>query len=295
VENPKRSDGWEKNLKLLSGWACVAFAARCAQRVLPLYADYEKTFNPRYSNTRIQQIQNAIAITLEAAETGGASTSLKNEEFSSSIAAIIDARNFIRPKPDTESASIQFYGHAAAHQAIQVAHAAVEAIKCVFSNSDKYSAHAAAAATFSQSASGAGEQAENRRKVSNTADKSFLTAAQIGDALMRDAMWQDYEILFRFFSKSQPDKNVRVEVAKLGMLWGKAMPHWLGRIQSIQEEDQFESNSTLEVFLEPGSASKETIQRVFEAISKLHIASGGRGLEFRADDEFVFARERVGA
>jgi hypothetical protein len=122
-----------------------------------------------------------------------------------------------------------------------------------------------------------------------------LTAAQIGDALMRDAMWQDYEILFRFFSKSQPDKNVRVEVAKLGMLWGKAMPHWLGRIQSIQEEDQFESNSTLEVFLEPGSASKETIQRVFEAISKLHIASGGRGLEFRADDEFVFARERVGA
>jgi len=108
-------------------------------------------------------------------------------------------------------------------------------------------------------------------------------------------MWQDYEILFQNFPKSQPDTNVRVEVAKLGMLWGKAIPHWLGRIQKLLEEDQFESNSTLEVFLEPGNASKETIQRVFEAISKLHIASGGTGLEFRADDEFVFARETVGA
>ena len=110
-------------------------------------------------------------------------------------------------------------------------------------------------------------------------------------------MWRDFETLLQFFPKKHPDtgKTIAVKVAKLGMLWGNPLPSWLTRIQNEKEEAQFESDATLEVFIEPGNASKETIQRVFEAISKLHIAAGGTGLEFRADDEFVFARERVGA
>jgi hypothetical protein len=77
MEKPNPANGWEKNLSKLSGWACVAFAARCAQRVLPLYSSYETNFPSDYSRNRIQQIQNGIAIILEAAETAGASTSLK--------------------------------------------------------------------------------------------------------------------------------------------------------------------------------------------------------------------------
>lgn len=41
----------------------------------------------------------------------------------------------------------------------------------------------------------------------------------------------------------------------------------------------------IEVFLDPGNASKETIQGVFEALSDLHRAAGGIGLDFRMAGE----------
>jgi RNA polymerase sigma factor (sigma-70 family) len=50
---------------------------------------------------------------------------------------------------------------------------------------------------------------------------------------------------------------------------------------------------SLEVFIEPGNASKETIQEVLEALSDLHREAGGLGLEFSVDGLFVMAREEV--
>ncbi len=45
------------------------------------------------------------------------------------------------------------------------------------------------------------------------------------------------------------------------------------------------------VWIDPGNASKQTIQDVLEALSDLHIAAGGLGLEFVADDTHVLVME----
>ncbi|MFA5239506.1 MAG: cyanophycin synthetase [Phycisphaerae bacterium] len=51
--------------------------------------------------------------------------------------------------------------------------------------------------------------------------------------------------------------------------------------------------SGLKVYIDPGNASKETLQEVFEAISGLHIAAGGLGLEFVNDNNFIYTTEKV--
>lgn len=41
--------------------------------------------------------------------------------------------------------------------------------------------------------------------------------------------------------------------------------------------------------MEPGDACVETITEVFESLSKLHIAAGGKGLKFEADGMTIMA------
>ncbi|MCP4257128.1 MAG: hypothetical protein GY774_06330 [Planctomycetes bacterium] len=53
----------------------------------------------------------------------------------------------------------------------------------------------------------------------------------------------------------------------------------------------FYKQPPLEIYIEPGYASKETIRAVFEAISDWHIASGGLGLEFSSDGYFMYVIE----
>jgi hypothetical protein len=49
----------------------------------------------------------------------------------------------------------------------------------------------------------------------------------------------------------------------------------------------------IELYIDPGDASKEAIQEVLESLSELHRAAGGLGLKFRADGLFVIATEEV--
>jgi hypothetical protein len=50
---------------------------------------------------------------------------------------------------------------------------------------------------------------------------------------------------------------------------------------------------SFEVFVDPGNASREEIQAVFTALSDLHRAAGGLGLEFHADGNTVLAVEEA--
>ena len=49
----------------------------------------------------------------------------------------------------------------------------------------------------------------------------------------------------------------------------------------------------IEVIIDPGDASKETIQSVLEALSELHRSAGGLGLHFRPEGLELFAVEEV--
>jgi hypothetical protein len=294
MEKPNPADGWEKNLRRLSGWACVAFAARCAQRVLPLLSSSDKgSASWNLSPNRAQQVQYIISLVLSAAETGGDAIAGGTDQFTASNTVIHSIRNewtHFGKANKIEHSSVDFYSFAAAHQSMEVAYAAVETIKRFLRRDPHYVAHAASAATFSQSASAAGEQAKTRQRISNTADREFLFAGQAGEALIRAQMWRDYEILLNFPDEDK-SKKTRIRFDQLGALWDKVKPSWF--VTEMQASDETAPDMALEVYVEPGNATKETIQRVFEAISKLHIASGGGGLEFRPDGDFISVRERV--
>jgi hypothetical protein len=180
MERPNRTDTWEKNLKKISPWGCVAFAARCAQRVLPLcnYQIGEEKISTR-------NLQNVIAIALEAAETGG--SIFAESEFFKAAGSVSQAQLLIaKDKDKIQSHSVGYYSQAAASQAITVVSAVIETVSRVIKNINDYSNHAAAAATFSESASAASAQAEARAKTKSAADKAILNAGQIGYAVIKE-------------------------------------------------------------------------------------------------------------
>jgi hypothetical protein len=47
----------------------------------------------------------------------------------------------------------------------------------------------------------------------------------------------------------------------------------------------------IEFYIDPGNASQETLQAVFEAINDLHLAAGGLGFEFVSDEYYIRAVE----
>ena len=59
------------------------------------------------------------------------------------------------------------------------------------------------------------------------------------------------------------------------------------------EQEEKLNVGPIEIYVDPGDASKETLQELFEALSDLRIASGGLGLIFRTDDHCVFSVEGV--
>jgi hypothetical protein len=59
--------------------------------------------------------------------------------------------------------------------------------------------------------------------------------------------------------------------------------HELGPGQSGEQREPAPVDA-LEIFIDPGGASVETIQEVLEALSGLHEAAGGAGLRFEPDD-----------
>jgi hypothetical protein len=50
---------------------------------------------------------------------------------------------------------------------------------------------------------------------------------------------------------------------------------------------------SFDIYIGPGSASTETIQEVLEALSDLHRAAGGLGLEFKVEGQHVLAKMEV--
>lgn len=63
-----------------------------------------------------------------------------------------------------------------------------------------------------------------------------------------------------------------------------------GKLIGVISDD---ADFPIEFYLDPGDARKETIQNLLECLSDLHIAAGGFGLEFIADDLNIKAMEGI--
>ena len=64
-------------------------------------------------------------------------------------------------------------------------------------------------------------------------------------------------------------------------------------LEFLAASREFVELPPMEVYLDPGEASAQTIQAVLEALSDLHRAAGGLGLEFTSDGNFVLASREV--
>lgn len=81
--------------------------------------------------------------------------------------------------------------------------------------------------------------------------------------------------------ESRPPKVTKVPLSKA------PLPPFRGTTSQEGE------NVPLTLMLDPGEASRETIQAVLESISDLHRAAGGAGLEFQADGLELFILEEA--
>jgi hypothetical protein len=73
---------------------------------------------------------------------------------------------------------------------------------------------------------------------------------------------------------------------------------WRKSRQTQSSEESFHDPAKaqepeLDLYFEGGAASQESLQRVLVALSRLHIAVGGPGLEFYPGGEVVHVRERI--
>ncbi len=59
---------------------------------------------------------------------------------------------------------------------------------------------------------------------------------------------------------------------------------WLLNAKSTFENSDLRIQMPIRIYIDPGNASKETIQDVLEKLSDLHIAAGGLGLEFSVEE-----------
>lgn len=107
--------------------------------------------------------------------------------------------------------------------------------------------------------------------------------------------------------------DVRGDTVRLGITFPKDIPiHRREIYDAIQREkashreqepqrieagklmaSTFRENVSIDLYIDPGHASAETIQEVLTALSDLHAAAGGLGLEFKSDGHFVHAAEGV--
>lgn len=111
----------------------------------------------------------------------------------------------------------------------------------------------------------------------------FVHPADSAVEFVRQA-WRDYDELLR----TGTPKTTKM-FGLVGPLWFGTPPLW----KPIGEELHTLEPASLEVYIDPGDASVETIQAVFDALSDLQAASGGLGLDFTPDEHGVLVAEEV--
>ncbi len=239
----------EEELSRLTLRAIVAYAARCARRVQPLFT----TDNAEHIEDvdRAIRVAEAFARGVTAPLTASAGHNARNVADVYAVREGRPAREFREADP---------------------AYAAGDA------------AYAAAAA-----ANGTRDAAANAAR-----DAARSTAYSVDDARTIDVcIRRDYDFLAIHYPRTEGIHGEPIDPSEngpLGTLWPEGEPKWFKR-EETKAEPLLDDQSPLLVYIDPGDASKETIQEVLESLSDLHRTAGGLGLEFKVDGHLVLATE----
>jgi hypothetical protein len=136
------------------------------------------------------------------------------------------------------------------------------------------------------------------------------------------AMWVDYDFLIATGNPARPKgsqhpnpDDIPVDPDRLGPLWPDGEPEgwpaaerrrnelfdsrtrrkWKLFQSTIFAEHSLKPVPSIEIYIDPGEAGREEVKAVLLALSDLHRAAGGLGLEFKRDGMHVLAVEEVGS
>ncbi len=240
----------KEELRKLPRWACVAFAARCARRVQPLF----KFGWPGAPDEHVRAVDRAIALAEESAHMGRADSLILDAARAAYAAnAAARAANAAARAANAANAAARA-ARAAAYAANAAANAANDA------DADADAADAAAAARGADAAA-------------RGADAAARGAA--ADAAAR----ADYELLVAL-SKKNRNPEATVDVALLGPLWANGEPKWWPK------EDRHIGMSTamlpsprIAVVWDPEVVPEDDYKEIMALLGELCRAAGAVGIQ----------------
>ncbi len=264
----------KEDMAQLPIWAIVAFAARCARRVQPIFTTW-----PKALRMSIDAINNAISIAEMISE-----WKYKNriEKVTDVNVATYTAEAYAYTAMAAEAAEIPAPEVGAYAAADDAAYAAAEAAKATI---------------------GVAESAVNNNAHSTALVAAYATA-EAAKAAPKHLQTTIRKEIIRDF-KSLLKKSLRLEYQKdplpqpytkiFGPMWPDGEPEGWPKSEATETDlkTEFYEQPPLEIYIDPGNASKKTIKAVFEAINDWHIAAGGLGLEFINDGNFTYASDKV--
>lgn len=261
----------KEDIAQLPIWAIVAFAARCARRVQPLFTRAW----PDAPKEHVQAVDEAITFSEKAA--ANAKTATKNTyAYASKALHVIDTvpKDAFAKDTAAKTANAAYnaaYAAFVANNAIAVATAAMSA---TYAAAHATKAAKDAAASICRDFDILKETAEREHWTGNTPVPQKVFGPMWPDGKPKG--WLKFDVVEDRTGEKIPLQKAIKAAAK-----------------SIAKNIIFFEQPPLEIYIDPGKASKETIQAVFEAISEWHIAAGGLGLEFVSDGNFIYATDKV--
>ncbi|MCW5777789.1 MAG: hypothetical protein KIS87_15240, partial [Phycisphaeraceae bacterium] len=248
-----RQSPTEEELATLPRWARVAFAARCARRVQPLF----KHFWPAAPEEQVRGIDTAITLSERSAAHAHADANADAAANAADFAA--GAANAANAANAAASA------YAAAASAYAAAASAADAANAINAANAAYAAANAAKCAF--------VDATDLEAVATTSDADDNTAAA------RAAMRRDFELLKAAAKAERWTDDTPVPPEFFGPLWPDGEPE--GWPESAREERA--GGTLLEITIEvPDDADDDAIEAAVKELAArvddMHRAEGGRGI-----------------
>lgn len=202
---PLQPSFWDN--ERLPRWARVAFAARCARRVMPLF----KKYWPNATKEHLTAVAKAVSVAETAAR-----------------AAAIDASHTAYPAYPAHAAADAAY--AAAHAAAYAAHAATSAAYAAHA----YTAHIADAYAVADAAYAA-----------DAAWKALVTTATVRTVHTLSAPTRDFARLLLLAKEQNWTDDTPVPPEVFGPMWdGDPPPWWVEDVTAGLEPDPVENQTT---------------------------------------------------
>lgn len=267
----------EGELAELPKGSLATYAIRCALRALPLLFSWKE---PSKNSKRAVVIINRSFHVLSSSVDGTAAKQAANAAY--------DAVNIIT---DETKDSNDYSGVIKAADAASAATRVIGVTRDVKHRAPYKFAKLASMASDSVTAISAARADYERLKATKIEITDSLETGYLGD------LWNGFPPGWYTKAMKDYDKTIAEWERELGdeVVGNMSGSSKIGISTSAKLTGLISDDADLpvEFYIDPGDAQKETIQNVLECLSDLHIAAGGFGLEFIADDMNIKSMEGV--